>query len=555
MFTLVLESLKFANPYLIKLVIDELNNFQIQNLNHLWVLIFYIFIFGQISSIINYFWCVKIIKTNGEIDFGMNQRAQKQMIELGLSYHEKENTGAKISKIQRGISNISRLFEDLTWQTIPTLIQALFTTAVLFWVDWRFGMVFLMFTPLFILITVKLNNKIEPERKLMYDDFEKEGNKMTQGILNINTVKSFVQEEREKEEFDLINKSARNKFISIFKTVFKYNLGRNFIIDIGGISMIALGVYFLINNQITIGSLVFVITISQKSLSSLYSLSRLYDRIMDSTEAIKRLSDLFQEKPEEIGGTFKPRLVKGELKFQKVEFEYDENKKALQNVSFIIPAGKMTALVGPSGGGKTTIARLIYRHYSPQKGEILLDDRNLNEYNLYALRRLIAIVPQETELFNLSARDNIAYGKPNATKKEVEEASKIANAHEFISDLKDGYDSIIGERGIKLSGGQRQRIGIARAILTNPKILIFDEATSNLDSQSERLIQNALEKIAKNRTLIVIAHRLSTIQKANKIIVLEKGKVFEEGDHKFLANKKAGLYSELLKLQKMGEVR
>jgi ABC-type multidrug transport system fused ATPase/permease subunit len=219
-----------------------------------------------------------------------------------------------------------------------------------------------------------------------------------------------------------------------------------------------------------------------------------------------------------------------------------------------IPAGSMTALVGPSGGGKTTLARMVYRHYDPVEGEVLLDNRNLKDYDLYAFRRFIAIVPQEVEVFNTSVRENIGYAKPDAGLEEIQAAARIANAEEFILNLKDGYDTLVGERGIKLSGGQRQRIGIARAILANPKILIFDEATSSLDSHSERLIQEAMDKISKNRTVIVIAHRLSTIKKADKIIVLEKGRVVEEGNHYELAAVEGGLYRKLLKLQEMGEV-
>ena len=214
----------------------------------------------------------------------------------------------------------------------------------------------------------------------------------------------------------------------------------------------------------------------------------------------------------------------------------------------------MTALVGPSGGGKTTAVRMIYRHYDPTSGQILLDGKDLRDYDLYAFRKSIAIVPQDVDIFDTSIKENIAYAKPKATMKEIEAVARIANSEEFILQLSDGYNTMVGERGVKLSGGQRQRIGIARAILANPKILIFDEATSNLDSQSERLIQDAMDKISKNRTVIMIAHRLSTIKKADKIVVLEKGKVVEVGSHFELARSNGGLYQKLLQLQQMGEV-
>jgi ABC-type multidrug transport system fused ATPase/permease subunit len=215
----------------------------------------------------------------------------------------------------------------------------------------------------------------------------------------------------------------------------------------------------------------------------------------------------------------------------------------------------MTALVGPSGGGKTTLARMIFRHYDPQKGEVFLDGKNLKKYDLYAFRRFISIVPQDVEVFNESIAKNIAYAKPKITLEKIKQAAEIANADEFINNLEQGYETEVGERGIKLSGGQRQRIGIARAILANPRILIFDEATSNLDSYSEKLIQDAMEKIRKNRTVIVIAHRLSTIKKSDQIFVLEEGKLVEQGTHNELAQEKCGLYRKLINLQKLNQVK
>jgi len=251
---------------------------------------------------------------------------------------------------------------------------------------------------------------------------------------------------------------------------------------------------------------------------------------------------------------FKPKRINGLIEFKNVSFAYRDGQLALDNVSLKIEPDCVTALVGPSGGGKTTVARMIYRHYDPQKGKILLDKRDLREYDLYALRKFIAIVPQEVEIFNGTVKENIAYAKPNASEAEIKAAAAMAYASEFIEKLPAQYKTEVGERGIKLSGGQRQRIGIARAVLANPRILIFDEATSNLDSQSEMFIQKAMEKISRQRTIIIIAHRLSTIKKADKIIVLEGGRVVESGSHYELAAKRTGLYAKLLKLQKLGEV-
>mgnify|MGYP000022829928 FL=1 len=275
-----------------------------------------------------------------------------------------------------------------------------------------------------------------------------------------------------------------------------------------------------------------------------------------------RFVDIINEEPsiKNPDNGFSPKQINGEIEFNGVDFSYEGFKKkkdkfkALKQVSLKIDPGTVTALVGPSGGGKTTIAKMIYRHYDPQQGKITLDGVDLRDYDLYTLRRSIAIVPQEVEIFNLNVKQNIAYSKPHATWSEIRQAARIANAEEFINNMPYGYKTLVGERGMKLSGGQRQRIGIARAILADPSILIFDEATSNLDSYSEKLIQQSMEKIGRGRTLIIIAHRLSTIQKADKIIVVEEGRVVEQGSHQQLAQNQGGLYRKLLDLQKTGSV-
>lgn len=337
----------------------------------------------------------------------------------------------------------------------------------------------------------------------------------------------------------------------------KISLGRNLIADIGRGAVLLLGVYFVAQGVITVGSLIFAFTLSEKAYASLYRLTRFYDRMEEGREGVNRLLALFNYQNEIVDNPkgYKPKTIEGEIEFQNVSFAYGDNSRsAIVDLNLKINSGCVTALVGPSGGGKTTLARLIYRHYDPQSGRVLLDGRDLRDYRLRDFRRFLAIVPQEVEIFDLSVRENIAYAKPEASFKEIEAAARIANAEEFILRLENKYDTMVGERGIKLSGGQRQRIGIARAILANPRILIFDEATSNLDSQSEALIKDAMDKISRQRTMIIIAHRLSTIKKADKIIVLENGHVVEEGSHMELSRLDGGLYAKLLKLQELGEV-
>ncbi|OGF41753.1 hypothetical protein A2477_01040, partial [Candidatus Falkowbacteria bacterium RIFOXYC2_FULL_47_12] len=532
-------------------------SFDVEKVQTLLLLIVGMFISEQIGSLVSYIRDRLIFNTLIEIEYYLPVRAQQKLVSLSLSYHERENTGNKITKIQRGVDKIDDLLANLSWEVVPTLIQLVATFVILLVVDWRFGVSFLLFAPLFILVTYRVNKKLYPIRKQRYKDYEDASGKLGQSIININTVQSFVQEKRETREYEHIQSMVRFNELKEWFSLLRTNVGRNFIIDTGRVSILLLGIYLVSIGQVTIGTLVFIITLSEKAYFSLYRLSRFYDKIEEGTEAVDRFMSVTNERPEIVNSAhgLKPKNIRGEIAFENLTFAYDESHEpALRDVNFSVKEGSTVALVGPSGGGKTTVVRMIYRHYDPQKGAVLLDGIDLRKYDLYHFRSAIAIVPQEVEIFNSSVRDNIAYAKPKATFAEVKRAAKIANADEFIHHLKDGYDTEVGERGIKLSGGQRQRLGIARAILADPKILIFDEATSNLDSRSEKLIQEAMERVARSRTVILIAHRLSTIRHADKILVFENGQLVEEGSHDELKDARGGMYARLLHLQQLGDV-
>lgn len=554
---IVFSFLGLLPPYILKLLIDGLNRFQAGNLLPLFELIILYLAVNQLNSFLDYLSDRRILRLLVQIEYYLGVRAQEKLVSLDLGYHEKENTGAKIVKIERGVDKISQFLNNLFWEVAPTFVQLVFTLAALFWTDWRIGVSFLFFSPLYLVITYLANRRMYPIRKQIYRDYEVASGKMGQAIININTVQSFGQEKREVKEFEKIKAGVRDNEDKQYGWMMKVGLGKNVIIDLGRATVLFLGVYLVYREQLSIGSLVFALTLSEKAYLSLYRLSRFYDRMEEGREGISRLLKLFGRETAIVNKRrgFKPKKVKGEIEFRQVAFYYGDNENpAVEDLSLKIEAGQVAALVGPSGGGKTTVARLIYRHYDPQSGQVLLDGRDLRDYDLFSFRSFLAIVPQEVEIFDLSVRENIAYAKPGASLREIKAAARIANADEFIRQLEKGYDTLVGERGIKLSGGQRQRLGIARAVLAKPRVLIFDEATSNLDSQSEFLIQDAMEKIGRNRTLILIAHRLSTIKKADKIIVLENGRVQEEGSHEELSKVSGGLYAKLLKLQAMGEV-
>ncbi|MFA6995496.1 MAG: ABC transporter ATP-binding protein [Patescibacteria group bacterium] len=555
--TVVSAALNLVKPYLLKLLIDGLNGFDAANLIFLGQLIVLYLASGEVLSFIQYFNDRRILKMLVDIEYFLGVKAQGKLVALSLGYHEKENTGSKIIKIERGVDKISDFLNNVFYEVLPTSLQLSFTLGALFWTNWRIGASFLFFATFFITITYWSNKRMYPIRKSIYRDYEIASGKMGQAIININAVQSFVQEKRELAEFDKIKNQIRDNENKQWGWMMKVGLSRNVIVDLGRAVVLFLGVYLVYQKSISVGTLIFAFTLSETAYGSLYRLSRFYDRMEEGREGVNRLLGLFNSESEIINKpkAYKPKTIIGEIKFENVAFYYGENKRpAVQTLNFKINSGCVTALVGPSGGGKTTVARLLYRHYDPQKGRVILDGKDLRDYDLPGFRKFLAIVPQEVEIFDLSVAENIAYARPQASKKEISAAARTANAEEFINKLEKGYNTMVGERGIKLSGGQRQRIGIARAVLANPRILIFDEATSNLDSQSEVLIQDAIEKISHGRTMIIIAHRLSTIKRADKIIVLENGQVAEEGNHASLARANGGLYAKLLKLQSLGDI-
>jgi ABC-type multidrug transport system fused ATPase/permease subunit len=326
---------------------------------------------------------------------------------------------------------------------------------------------------------------------------------------------------------------------------------KNWIFSLGFLVLFMLGLYFVNLGTITIGQFIMVLAYVNMFSVSVYSLGSHYKSLQEGIVTINRADKIFEEAPENYADK-KGLVIKnccGEMEFKNVYFSY-ENKPILEDINFKAEAGKMIAIVGKSGEGKSTLVDLISRYIVPEKGRIFLDGTDTEKINLKSLRDLIAIVPQEVMLFNDTIRNNIKYSNPQATEEEVFRAAQLANCAEFIEKLPRKYEQMVGERGVRLSAGQKQRVAIARAVLRNPQILILDEATSALDSESEKYIQEALEEVKKNRTTFVIAHRLSTIRKADLILVIEQGRIIEEGDHQELISK-GGVYQKLSELQQL----
>ena len=552
LFILIIESLYLATEYIFKDIIDFLSGINGEGgAEKLFFLIAIMIGIYVIRSIVQYINPMLLVRIEIKMGHEMSQLVYKKLLNLSLSYHERENTGSKLRKLNKGVDDMKTVFDRLVWDIGPTVIRIVISFITLFFIDFRMALAYFIIIPFLIYATIFVNRKAYPMRKRIWKGYENLHGKYGQSIYNIKTVQSYVQEDSEKEKSQTVVNQIIKKQMQYIKYRFSFNFIRNNLITVGYALIISLGSYFAYKGELTPGELVFFLSVAGSSYYSLYSFSRIIDVVMEAKVGVERVFEVLNSK-EEVNEDSNSEIVDlvGKVEFKKVYFNYGSGN-VLKDVSFVINPGETVALVGPSGGGKTTIAKLLYRYYDVTRGKILFDGNDVKNLSLDNLRTQFAIVDQDIDIFNTSVRENIAYGRPNATLAEIKKAARIANADEFIEKFEKGYNTVVGERGIKLSGGQKQRVGIARAVLVNPKILILDEATSSLDAVSERMIQDAIHKIIKDRTTIVIAHRLSTVKTANKIIVIEKGRIQEIGTHKGLIRKR-GIYADLVKLQMSG---
>jgi ABC-type transport system involved in Fe-S cluster assembly fused permease/ATPase subunit len=369
-------------------------------------------------------------------------------------------------------------------------------------------------------------------------------------LLNYETVKYFGNEAHELQRYNESLHDWESSAIKSQTSLAALNFGQAAIIAVAVTLMMMLASQGVVDGSMTIGDLVLVNAFLLQLFIPLNFLGVVYSQLKHALADMRLMFDVLDQQPEIQDRPGAPDMVAGnaEVSFKHVSFAYDADRPILHDVNFTIPAGRKVAIVGPSGAGKSTLARLLYRFYDIPKGEILINGQDISQVTQQSLRQAIGIVPQDTVLFNESLLYNIAYAQPSATHAEIEHAARLANIHSFISGLPQGYDTVVGERGLKLSGGEKQRVAIARAILKNPRILVFDEATSSLDSKSEQTILDALREVAAHHTTLVIAHRLSTIIDADNILVMEAGRIIEEGRHQQLLEKN-GSYAHLWKLQ------
>ena len=549
---LLFEAVNLVNPLLFKEMIDSLILFDKNKINKLIFLAGAMFAVNVAGSIFYYAKSKYIYTSIYEIEKEIKEKVHRKLLTLPISYHEKKNIGGEISKIQRGMDRMITFFYLMIFDFFPVCFKILITAGIIIYTDFYLGVIFVFFIPFFVYISYVKNKKLDSLREKINTMDEKTYAKLGEGIENIMTVQSFSQEEREISEFKIMQKSLfeASKFrVNLFLW---HNLERNMILNVGRVCGLGYGLYLAYFGYISPGSFVMFLTLSETVYLSLYRFSHSINSISDNAESVSRINALLKEdmKIPQIARPLKRKLT-GTVEFRDVCFSYSRKIPVLKDISFMLEKGKTLAIVGPSGSGKSTIIKLLYRHFDADKGTILVDGVDIKFYNLTNYRWQMAVVPQEVELFNTTISKNISYSKPMVSDDEIMNAAKISHVDEFVRKFPKKYDTVVGEKGLRLSGGQRQRIGIARALVVNPAILVFDEATSSLDSVSEREIQKAIKDISGKCTMIIIAHRLSTIKNADMIIVLDKGQIAEIGTHKSLVAKKGSLYCKLYKSQEI----
>jgi len=470
---------------------------------------------------------------------------------LSLRFHLNRSTGGVTRDVERGGSSISDLLDWTLYTIVPTLIEVTLVTCVLVYLyDVYFALVTLAVLVAYIAWTITVT-----EWRTKYYRASVEANtaasaSAVDSLLNYETVKYFNNERHEAERYDISLRQMEEANIQSYKSLAVLNVGQSAIIAIGVTALMFKAAAGVVAGKLSVGDLVLVNAYLLQMAMPLNYLGMMYREVKQALTNIERLWGLLDEQQEVRDdpsarplATTQPRVS-----FEAVRFSYDVRREILHGIDFEIPPGHRVAVVGHSGSGKSTLARLLYRFYDVDSGSIRIDGNDLRALTQDSVRAAVGIVPQDTVLFNDSIRYNIRYGRPSASDEEVETAAQAAHIHRFIVSLPDGYETPVGERGLKLSGGEKQRVAIARALLKNPAILIFDEATSALDSASEKAIQAELDRIAVGRTTLIIAHRLSTVMDANQILVMDAGNIVERGSHAQLIERN-GHYAAMWRLQ------
>ena len=472
---------------------------------------------------------------------------------LSMRFHLDRQTGGLTRAIERGAKGMEFIMTSAAFEVVPLLVEVLLVS-ILLWVmfGWPYAIITFATVLIYALFTIKVTEWRMKFRRQMNKADEQAATKAVDSLINYETVKYFNAEAHEAERFDVSMRQYEDAAVLSRTSLAAVNIGQGAVIAIGLVLIMGIAGHDIQQGKLSVGDFVAVNTYLLQLYLPLNFLGWVYREIRQSLIDLERMFGLLDEHPDvkDPENARELRLSQGEIKFDNVHFAYKE-RAILKGVSFTVPAGKKVAIVGPSGAGKSTISRLLFRFYDPQNGHIEIDGQDIQSVKQASVRAAIGVVPQDSVMFNASIGYNIHYGRAEASQAEIEEAARLASIDSFIKQLPEGYEALVGERGLKLSGGEKQRVAIARAILKKPSIFLFDEATSALDSQTEKQIQTALNAVSQSRTTLIIAHRLSTIVDSDEILVMKDGQIAERGTHPQLLAKE-GLYAAMWARQASG---
>ena len=551
LFLVIAKVATVAVPVLLKEIVDSLNNDNTLLILPLGLLIAY----GSLRLTTAFFSELRDVlfaKVRYHAVYKISVRVLDHLHKMSLRFHLERQTGSIIRDLERGTQSLSSLINYMVFIILPTFIEVLLVGAILLTTyESTFALIIFLTIIIYILFTLMVTNWRMRYRHEMNRLDSKANSIAVDSLLNYETVKYFNNEEYEIKRYGDVLFKWENAAMQSTKTMSLLNFGQAVIITIGVTIIMIFASSGVVDGSLTLGDLVLVNALMLQLFVPLNTLGIVYRQITYALADMNMLLKLLDKKIEIVDKKNAQDLVvkTGTIKFKNVSFSYNQNRSILKDISLEIPAGKKVAVVGPSGAGKSTIGRLLFRFYNVSDGVISIDDQNIFNCTQYSLHKNIAVVPQDTVLFNESILFNIQYADNTSNKEDVIRAARLANIHDFIDSLPDKYETLVGERGLKLSGGEKQRVAIARAVLKKPKIILFDEATSSLDSKSETKILNSMNTISKDISSLVIAHRLSTIKDAYNIYVLDNGEIIESGTHNYLLSLK-GLYSQMWNLQK-----
>ena len=489
------------------------------------------------------------------VAYDLRNALQRKITELSFSFHDQAEAGDLLSRAIQDVERIRFLTGRAIFRVIESVFLMIITAAMMLWMNPRLGLLALISMPLLIIRSISFGRVFRPLSFKIQKQLSVLTTRVEQNLRGVRVVKTFAQEEAEIERF-LVENRKWYELSSISAKMQANNMPLlNLIADISSVGILLYGGMMVINHALTLGELVAFTTYVAQIVTPVRYLGMVLPAITNAAASADRVFEILDTVPmvNDPPGAPALKVERGEVRFENVSFAYGRQSGVLKDVSFVAQARQVIALLGPTGSGKTSVVNLIPRFYDPTAGRISIDGTDISTVSLNSLRSQIGMVLQETTLFASSIRENIVFGKPGATQAEIESAARDAQAHEFIMQMPEGYDTLVGERGRTLSGGQKQRLAIARALLTDPRILILDDATSSVDSETEHLIQLALERVMHGRTTFVIAHRLSTVHSADLILVLEKGRIVARGKHAELLRSSAlyaNIYHQQLKSAK-----